>query len=39
LGPRVALICVIVEFAIGTAWLWRLRLSRTSDAPRETIPP
>jgi MFS family permease len=39
LGPRVALICVIVEFAIGTAWLWRLRLSRTRDAPRETIPP
>jgi MFS family permease len=29
LGPRVALICVIVEFAIGTVWLWRLRLSRT----------
>ena len=26
LGPRVALILVIVEFAIGTAWLWRLRL-------------
>ncbi|HYZ17684.1 MAG TPA: MFS transporter [Candidatus Acidoferrum sp.] len=24
LGPRVALICVIVEFALGTAWLWRL---------------
>ncbi len=28
LGPRVALMCVIVEFALGTAWLWRLRLSR-----------
>jgi MFS family permease len=27
LGPRIALICVIVEFAIGTLWLWRLRLS------------
>jgi MFS family permease len=26
LGPRVALVCVIVEFVIGTAWLWRLRL-------------
>jgi MFS family permease len=26
LGPRVALLCVIVEFALGTAWLWRLRL-------------
>lgn len=26
LGPRVALICVIVEFILGTAWLWRLRL-------------
>lgn len=24
LGPRAALACVIVEFAIGTAWLWRL---------------
>lgn len=36
LGPRIALICVIIEFAIGTAWLWRLRLSRTRDA-RETI--
>jgi MFS family permease len=27
LGPRVALVCVIVEFVIGTAWLWRLRLN------------
>jgi MFS family permease len=26
LGPRIALICVIVEFVAGTAWLWRLRL-------------
>jgi MFS family permease len=26
LGPRIALICVIIEFAIGTLWLWRLRL-------------
>ena len=25
LGPRVALICVIIEFALGTAWLWRLK--------------
>jgi hypothetical protein len=25
LGPRVALIAVIVEFALGAAWLWRLR--------------
>jgi MFS family permease len=24
LGPRGALLCVIVEFALGTAWLWRL---------------
>ena len=24
LGPRAALACVIVEFALGTAWLWRL---------------
>ncbi|HWT05962.1 MAG TPA: MFS transporter, partial [Xanthomonadales bacterium] len=30
LGPRVALILVIVEFVLGTAWLWRLRLN----APR-----
>lgn len=30
LGPRVALICVIVEFAVGTAWLWRLRLARSA---------
>ena len=30
LGPRVALICVIVEFALGTAWLWRVRLRYTS---------
>jgi MFS family permease len=28
LGPRVALLCVIVEFALGTAWLWRLRLPK-----------
>jgi predicted MFS family arabinose efflux permease len=27
LGPRVALMLVIVEFVIGTAWLWRLRLN------------
>ena len=27
LGPRVALVLVIVEFALGTAWLWRLRLA------------
>ncbi|HZX69137.1 MAG TPA: MFS transporter [Candidatus Elarobacter sp.] len=39
LGPRVALICVIVEFAIGTAWLWRLRLSRTRDPSVEGMPP
>ena len=25
LGPRVALLAVIVEFAAGAAWLWRLR--------------
>ena len=25
LGPRVALLCVIAELAVGTAWLWRLR--------------
>jgi MFS family permease len=27
LGPRVALMLVIVEFVLGTAWLWRLRLN------------
>jgi MFS family permease len=32
LGPRVALICVIVEFALGTAWLWRLRFGPPSRA-------
>ncbi len=32
LGPRAALACVIVEFALGTAWLWRLRTARL--APR-----
>lgn len=38
LGPRVALVCVIVEFAIGTAWLWRLRLrARTNDADTEIL--
>lgn len=26
LGPRVALVCVILEFVLGTLWLWRLRL-------------
>jgi MFS family permease len=35
LGPRVALICVIVEFALGTAWLWRLRLARAAPAAAE----
>ena len=39
LGPRIALICVIVEFAIGTAWLWRLRLPRTREVLGETRPP
>jgi MFS family permease len=34
LGPRVALICVIVEFVIGTAWLWRLRLGLTRERSR-----
>ncbi|HTJ25719.1 MAG TPA: MFS transporter [Candidatus Limnocylindria bacterium] len=32
LGPRIALLCVIVEFALGTAWLWRLRLSASAPA-------
>jgi len=31
LGPRVALLCVIVEFALGTAWLWRLKSLRARD--------
>lgn len=30
LGPRVALMLVIAEFVLGTAWLWRLRLTVTS---------
>jgi MFS family permease len=33
LGPRVALILVIVEFVLGTAWLWRLRLARPGATP------
>jgi MFS family permease len=33
LGPRVALILVIVEFVLGTAWLWRLRLKAAPSAP------
>ena len=33
LGPRVALVCVIVEFVIGTAWLWRLRLRAPVSTP------
>jgi MFS family permease len=32
LGPRIALICVIVEFVIGTVWLWRLRASAVTSA-------
>jgi MFS family permease len=32
LGPRIALVCVIIEFAIGTVWLWRLRLSANRGA-------
>jgi len=28
LGPRLALALVVVEFVLGTAWLWRLRLAR-----------
>ncbi len=31
LGPRIALILVIVEFVLGTAWLWRLRLDTAAD--------
>jgi MFS family permease len=33
LGPRIALVCVIVEFALGTALLWRVRLGRTASHP------
>jgi MFS family permease len=32
LGPRVALVLVIVEFVLGTAWLWRLRLAPPAGA-------
>ena len=38
LGPRVALMLVIVEFALGTAWLWRLRLN-AAPAPASSPPP
>ncbi|HEV2643150.1 MAG TPA: hypothetical protein VGT98_10600, partial [Candidatus Elarobacter sp.] len=38
LGPRVALMLVIVEFALGTAWLWRLRLNAAL-APASSPPP
>jgi MFS family permease len=34
LGPRVALVCVIVEFALGTALLWRVRLPRPAPTAR-----
>ena len=34
LGPRVALLCVIGELAVGTAWLWRLRGAATRRAER-----
>ena len=34
LGPRAALVCVIVEFAIGTLWLWRLRSSALTPTTR-----
>ena len=34
LGPRVALMLVIVEFVLGTAWLWRLRLGATTARTR-----
>ncbi len=34
LGPRVALLCVIAELAVGTAWLWRLRGAATRRAAR-----
>lgn len=33
LGPRAAFLLVIAEFAIGTLWLWRLRLPRVAAAP------
>ena len=39
LGPRVALACVIVEFALGTAWLWRLRSSALAGAEPATRAP
>jgi hypothetical protein len=34
LGPRVALMLVIVEFVLGTAWLWRLRLAPPAELSR-----
>ena len=36
LGPRVALLCVIAEIALGTAWLWRLRLGRPAASSATT---
>jgi MFS family permease len=42
LGPRVALILVIVEFAFGTAWLWRLGPLfplAAGESPRSEIQP
>jgi MFS family permease len=35
LGPRIALVCVIIEFVLGTAWLWRLRLAALTPASRQ----
>jgi MFS family permease len=34
LGPRIALLLVIGEFAVGAIWLWRLPPQRVSDAAR-----
>jgi MFS family permease len=31
LGPRGAIACVIVEFVLGTVWLWQLRLRPSRD--------
>jgi MFS family permease len=39
LGPRAALACVIVEFALGTAWLWRLPRSAAAPVARSPVLP
>ncbi len=39
LGPRIALVLVIVEFILGTVWVWRLPRAFCVAANRETAGP